>query len=117
MTDGNKDILEDTIYFINEHNLKITNDLLDFLLESPATMDTRLSLLTGQIKYIDNDLITEYLTKMGKPYSEIVEKGRRIKILNNRTNKALATALKSKNYVSSVKEESGKKLRVNTKKK
>ncbi len=116
MTDGNKDILEDTIYFINEHNLKITNDLLDFLLESPATMDTRLSLLTGQIKYIDNDLITEYLTKMGKPYSEIVEKGRRIKILNNRTNKALATALKSKNYVSSVKEESGKKLRVNTKK-
>lgn len=117
IADGDKDILNDTIYFINEHNLKITNDLLTFLLESPTTLDTRLSLLTGQIKHIDNESITEFLTKIGEPYSEIAEKGRRIKIANNRTNKALATALKSKNYISSVTEESGKKLRVNTKKK
>ncbi|MCY8167329.1 hypothetical protein P8845_13845 [Bacillus spizizenii] len=117
MTNGNKDILEDIIYFINQHNLKITNELLNFLLESPTTLDTRLSLLTGQTKHIDNESITEFLTKIGEPYSEIAEKGRRIKISNTRTNIALANALKSKNYISSFTEESGKKLRVNTKKK
>ncbi|MED4799138.1 hypothetical protein P9684_04660 [Bacillus atrophaeus] len=116
LKDGNKDILKDTIYFINEHNLKITNDLLTFLLESPTTLDTRLSLLTGQIKHIDIESITEFLTKIGEPYSEIAEKGRRIKIQNNRTNKSLATALESKKYISSFKEEDGEKLRVNTKK-
>ncbi|MCY8282757.1 hypothetical protein MOB80_01670 [Bacillus inaquosorum] len=116
MADGNKDILNDTIYFINEHNLKITNELLTFLLESSTTLDTRLSLLTGQIKHIDNELITEFLTIIGEPYSEIAEKGRRIKISNNRTNKALVTALESKNYISSFKEDR-EKLRVNTKKK
>lgn len=115
MTDGNNDILKDTIYFINEHNLKITNELLTFLLESPTTLDTRLSLLAGQIKHIDNESITEFLTKIGEPYSEIAEKGRRIKISNNRTNKALVTALESKNYISSFKEDR-ERLRVNTKK-
>lgn len=116
LTDGNNDILKDTIYFINEHNLKITNELLTFLLESPTTLDTRLSLLAGQIKHIDNESITEFLTKIGEPYSEIAEKGRRIKISNNRTNKALVTALESKNYISSFKEDR-ERLRVNTKKK
>ncbi|WP_436627499.1 hypothetical protein, partial [Bacillus subtilis] len=38
------------------------------------------------------------------------------KISNNRTNKALVTALESKNYISSFKEDR-ERLRVNTKKK
>lgn len=40
--------------------------------------------------------LLNFLTKIGEPYSEIAEKGRRIKISNNRTNKALVTALESK---------------------
>ncbi|TXF72942.1 hypothetical protein FUA19_06765 [Bacillus subtilis] len=115
LTVENLGLLIEVTAFINKHSLKIAESLLTFLINSPLTIHTKVPLLTGQIMYIDIESISEYLTKLGEPYSGIAEKGRRLRIINNQANKALVTALKSKNYISTFKEY-GKKLQVNTKK-
>ncbi|SDR12593.1 YobI family P-loop NTPase [Virgibacillus salinus] len=113
LTNEHIEILTDLINFISKHNLEIKGDLLIFLLETTVTQLKRVALLTGQIDYLEIGSITEHLTRLDKPYSEIAEKGRRLQFKNNKTDKALVAALENKNYISSSKKD-GKKLRVNT---
>ncbi|GGM39368.1 putative membrane protein YobI [Paraliobacillus quinghaiensis] len=113
LTNKHVKILSDLIGFIRKHNLKIKDDLLNFLLETKVALHEKVALLTGQIDNLEIESITEHLTNLDKPYSEIAEKGRRLQLKNNKINIALANALEDKKYISSFRED-GKKLRVNT---
>lgn len=98
---------------INQKN-KVDESMLNVLLDIKFPKNDKISLLAGQIKHLSNDTITLLLNKLGSPYSEIAENGKRPLLNNSETNMSLVHELDSKKFISTWKLEANK-IRVNTK--
>lgn len=100
--------------FIIAHRSQVKESLIKVILDTRISIPEKIGLLSCQIKYLDNEQISNYLQRLDSPYSEIAENGRRPVLEDNNINRSLLNELNEIEYISSWKEEN-EKLRVNTK--
>lgn len=94
-------------------NLELLNKAWTLL-----SRDDKLKLLVTQVEFMSVDLITEYLSMLGEPFSSITLPRRRQKIIYSDAVLDLAKVLKNSNYISSFAElgqETDRTIQFNTK--
>jgi hypothetical protein len=99
--------------FILENQVELTIDLFNWLLAVDMRVDEKLMLFSKRIEKLDFAAITDLLTKMGDPYAEIAENGKRPQIRYNRVHQDFVQALEEKNYISSSRVK-GRNIRIHT---
>ncbi|MGA4718732.1 hypothetical protein [Fictibacillus nanhaiensis] len=104
---------EELAGFILENRVKLSRDLVNWLIAVDMRVDEKLMLISKRIDELDFDTITELLTKLGDPYAEIAENGKRPQIRYNEVHRDFVQALKEKHYISSSRV-NGRNIRIHT---
>lgn len=104
---------EELADFILLNHVKLSMDAFDWLIDIEMRMDKKLMLISKRIYGLEFTDITELLRKLGEPYAEIAENGKRPQIKNNEVNRDFVQALDKKRYISSF-SVNGKNIRINT---
>lgn len=111
---------EDTIFaeeladFILKNSVELSIKLFNWLIDVEIKIDYKLMLICKIINDLDFSAITDLLKKLGDPYLEIAEKGKRPQIRNSEVHKNFVQTLDKKSYISSFNVK-GDKIRINTK--
>ena len=87
--------------FILENHVQVSKEVFDWLMAVDMRVDNKLILISKRIEEFDFVTITELLTKLGDPYAEIAENGKRPQIRNNEVHRKFVQALEDKHYISS----------------
>ncbi|UAL49867.1 hypothetical protein K7887_22380 (plasmid) [Sutcliffiella horikoshii] len=106
---------EELADFILENRLEVSVEVINWLMAVDMSVGWKLKLISKQIEEFDFATITELLTKLGEPYAEIAENGKRPQIKNNKLHLDLVQTLKDKHYISSYSVNENK-IRINNRK-
>ncbi|SFL60734.1 hypothetical protein SAMN05216357_1335 [Porphyromonadaceae bacterium KH3CP3RA] len=94
---------------LSKHNpIGIDSDLFTGLIRNIRSINNKIRLINTYFDSFDEGIITESLTLLGDPYSEIVNRGKKPSIPNNAATLTLVQKLQSNNYISSFKEKEEK---------
>jgi hypothetical protein len=104
---------EELAGFILENHVELSLDLFNWLIDVDIRVDEKLMLISKRIYKLDFATITELLTKLGDPYAEIAENGKRPQIKYNELHQAFVQALEEKHYISSSRV-NGRNIRIHT---
>lgn len=104
---------EELASFILENHVELSMDLFNWLIAVDMRVDEKLMLISKRIDELDFDTITELLTKLGDPYAEIAENGKRPQIRYNEVHRDFVQALEEKHYISSSRVK-GRNIRIHT---
>ncbi|MEA3320964.1 MAG: hypothetical protein U9Q88_13230 [Bacillota bacterium] len=104
---------EELADFILENHVQVSKEVFDLLIAIDMRVDNKLFLISKRIEEFDFVTITELLTKLGDPYAEIAENGKRPQIRNNEVHRKFVQALEDKHYISSSRV-NGRNIRINT---
>jgi hypothetical protein len=99
--------------FILEKQVELSMDLFNWLIAVDMRVDKKLMLISKQIDNLDFTAITELLTKLGDPYAEIAENGKRPQVRYNEVHRDFVQTLEEKRYISSFGVK-GRNIRINT---
>ncbi|VDG98080.1 Uncharacterised protein [Lysinibacillus sphaericus] len=100
--------------FILENQVELSMDLFNWLIAVDMRVDEKLMLISKRIHELDFATITELLIKLGDPYAEIAENGKRPQIRYNEVHQDFVQALVKKHFISSSRVK-GKNIRIHTK--
>ena len=92
----------------DQNPITIDSDLFTALIRSSHSINNKIKLLNTYYSNIMESTITESLTLLGGPYSEIVNKGKKPSIPKNTATMVLVQKLQNGNYISSFKEKDEK---------
>lgn len=102
------------VEFIIIHKRQVKESLIKVILDTRISKSDKIHLLACQLKYLDNEQITNHLQTLKSPYSDITENGKRPVLEDTMINRDLLSELNDIDYISSWSQQK-EKLRVNTK--
>ena len=94
------DFPEKVAEFIVNQDTEVGVALLEALFSIDMEIKSKATLLTSQVKALEEEKITKLLQALGNPYSEITEGKKSPTMINTVFNRALLIELKKNNYIS-----------------
>lgn len=92
----------------NHAKIILDSDLFTALIRNSRSINSKIKLLNTYYDNFDESIITQSLTLLGEPYSEITNRGKKPSIPKNVITTTLVQKLQDSNYISSFKEKEDK---------